>query len=307
MIKHLPVLLQETIHCMAPHADQNYIDATLGYGGHAKEILKKIEPNGILIGIDRDEEMLGLAKKRLDRYTGRVRFYRGNFDEIRKAAESLPISGVLADLGVSSYHLDTADRGFSFRHPARLDMRMDRSQARDAYQVVNSYSEKELADLIVKYSDERFAGRIARRIVETRAKKPIESTTELAEIIERSIPRRFWPKRIHPATRTFQAIRMEVNQELESLGKFLTESLVILVPGGRLGVISFHGLEDDMVREFMKREANPCECPPDFPTCVCGKKPTVKIITKKPIIASEEEIADNPRSRSAKLRIVEKI
>jgi 16S rRNA (cytosine1402-N4)-methyltransferase len=305
--QHTPVLLQEVIECLNPKRNENFIDATVGFAGHAESIMEQTSPKGILVGIDRDETALGQAQKALKPYGKRFHPFRGNFTAVREAADGLKIDGILADLGISSLQVDEAERGFSFRKTAILDMRMDRSQKLTAADVVNNYSQKELADIIGRYSDERFAVKIAKNIVESREKEPITTTTNLAEIVEKSIPRRFWPKHIHPATRTFQAIRMAVNLELESLEEFMPEALEILNPGGRLAVISFHGLEDEIVRDFMKREANPCECPPDFPTCVCGKKPTLKIITKQPIKASDEEVEKNPRARSARLRVAEKI
>lgn len=307
MTKHNPVLLQEVIDCLAPKANENFIDATVGLGGHSEAILSKTGPNGLVFGIDRDQEALNETKNNLKKFGNRFRPYSGNFTEIKDAVKDEPITGILADLGVSSYQLETAKRGFSFRDEAELDMRMDQSQKETAYDIVNNYNQKELADIIALYSDERFAGRIAQNIVDKREEKPISTTTQLSEIVAKSIPRRFWPKRIHPATRTFQAIRIEVNRELTGLEDFLPQARDILTSGGRLAVISFHGLEDEIVRDFFKREANPCECPPEFPTCVCGKKPTLKIITKQPISASDEEIKINPRSRSAKLRVAEKI
>ena len=305
--QHKPVLLKEVINCLNPLPNQNIIDATVGFGGHAEKILEIIAPKGVLIGIDRDEEALALTEKNLESYKERFKPVHGNFASLNEVVDGLRINGILADLGVSSFQLDEAERGFSFRKQAILDMRMDKSQKLTAADVVNNYSQKELADIISRYSDERFAGKIARNIVENREKNPITMTTELAQIVEKSIPRRFWPKSIHPATRSFQAIRMAVNLELESLEEFLPEALKTLVPGGRLAIISFHGLEDEIVREFMRREANPCECPPDFPTCICGKVPTLKLITKKPITASEAELRENPRARSARLRVAEKI
>jgi len=307
MAKHIPVLLQETIDCMKPKPNQNFVDVTVGFGGHSEKILDLISPGGILIGVDRDEQALKETTRRLEKAGDRFRPFHGNFTEIREAVGTLKIDGIVADLGVSSFQLDEAERGFSFSKTAILDMRMDTSQKKTAADVINGYSQKELANAIVRYSDERFAGRIAKNIVEERVKEPITTTTHLAAIIEKSIPRRFWPKHIHPATRTFQAIRMEVNQELESLEDFLPEALGVLNSGGRLAVISFHGLEDEITRDFFRKEANPCVCPPNFPTCVCGKKPTLKIITKKPVTASEEELKRNPRARSARLRVAEKI
>lgn len=306
-MEHNPVLLQEVIECLAPKPNLNYLDATVGLGGHAQKVLEKNQPHGLVIGIDRDEKVLRAARQNLSNFGERFKPFFGNFTEIKKAAGKHKINGILADLGVCSYQLEKISRGFSFQGEADLDMRMDQRQKETAKDIINKYSQKELADVIALYSDERFAGKIAKNIVEAREKKPLSTTKELARVIEKSIPRRFWPKKIHPATRTFQAIRIEVNRELDSLENFLPEALSLLEEEGRLAVISFHGLEDEIVKDFFRREANPCECPPDFPTCVCGKKPTLKIITKKPITASEEEIKTNPRSRSARLRVAEKI
>lgn len=305
---HVPVLLHEVIESLNPNPNQNYIDATLGFGGHSEEILRKISPNGCLLGIDKDQDAIDSAKERLKEYGKRFLTRKGNFDQLISLADGFVVSGgILADIGVSSVQLDNPSRGFSFNKTGPLDMRMDRSQELTAKKLVNEWGESEIGRLLRDFGEEKFAKKIAKSIVRARAIKHIETTVELAEIISTSIPRRFWPKGIHPATRSFQGIRIAVNDELGNLERFLSDACEILGPGARLAVITFHSLEDRIVKDYFNKRANPCTCPPEFPKCVCGKVGDVRILTKKPITASKEEVALNPRSRSAKLRVVEKI
>lgn len=307
-VLHVPVLSQEVITALNPVSGKNYIDATLGFGGHSEIILERSEPTGLLLGIDQDKDALSYTSERLEPYGERFYTKFGNFSEIAEIAAGFPVTGgILADIGVSSVQLDEAERGFSFTRTGPLDMRMDRSQSLTADEIVNTWEKPELAKIIREYGEERFAGRIAHTIVETKAKKHIETTTELAEIVSGAIPRKFWPKGIHPATRTFQALRIAVNDELGALKRFLPAATDLLQPGARLVVITFHSLEDRIVKDFMRERANPCTCPPQFPKCVCELVGDIKLITKKPIMATAEEINQNPRSRSAKMRVIEKL
>lgn len=302
---HRPVLLQEVVHGLAVTKGKTYIDATLGFGGHSEEI---IAHGGNVIGIDQDETALASAKGRLEAAGEHFTARKGNFRDIDKIVEGEAVNGgILADIGVSSYQLDEASRGFSFKDSGPLDMRMDQGASLTAENIVNEWSAKEISKIIREYGEENFASRIADHIVRAREIKHIETTGELAEIVRAAIPRKFWPKGINPATRTFQGIRIAVNDELGALTEFLPKATDHLQPGTRLAVITFHSLEDRIVKDFMRERANPCTCPPTFPKCVCGKVADVKIITKKPITATEEEINTNPRSRSAKLRIIEKL
>lgn len=306
--KHVPVLSQEVLAGLNPSPGQNFIDATLGFGGHSELILEATSPNGGLLGIDQDEDALAYATKRLTAYGERFQTARGNFAQIASLAAGYEVTGgILADIGVSSVQLDEANRGFSFTHDGPLDMRMDRSQTLTASEIVNTWEETRLAKIIRQYGEENFASRIARAIVTARAESPITTTSRLAETIASAIPRKFWPKGISPATRTFQGIRIAVNDELGVLTSFLPAATDLLLPGARLAVITFHSLEDRIVKDFMRERANPCTCPKEFPKCNCGKVADVKLITRKPTIATEEEISQNPRSRSAKLRILEKL
>ena len=305
---HTPVLLHEVISYLSPSNGKNYIDATLGFGGHSEAILKLTSPNGKLIGIDQDIEALEYSVKRLEAYGERFIPYHGNYTEIGEIAHLINVNGgILADIGVSSLQFDEAERGFSFRQDGPLDMRMNRDNQFNATNIVNEWQECEIAKVIRKYGEERFASKIAKHIVEVREKQYIKTTKELADIVERAIPRKFWPERVHPATKTFQALRIVVNDELDVLEKFLPKAMDLLQPGARLAVISFHSLEDKIVKGFMKERANPCTCPPEFPKCICGKVADGIIVTRKPVIATEKEIVENPRSRSAKLRVIEKI
>ena len=307
--KHKPVLLNECIEGLNIKPDGIYVDGTLGGAGHSKEILKRLDKNkGILIGIDRDEEALQAAKQNLSEYEN-VKYVHGNHDNIKEILESLKIDkvdGILLDLGVSSYQLDERNRGFSYLGSNELDMRMDKSQRLTAMEVVNNYKEEHLVNIIYEYGEERFSRNIARNICIERRKKKIETTDELVKIIEKSIPR-LNPKEGHPAKRTFQAIRIDVNNEIKPLEDTIKNSIDILKPKGRLCVITFHSLEDRAVKQAMNRAKGMCTCPKDIPYCVCGAKELGTVITRKPIIASEEEQRENSRSKSAKLRIFEKI
>ena len=303
--KHKPVLLKETIEGLNIKNDGIYVDGTLGGAGHSKEILKRLDSSkGLLIGIDRDKEALEAAQKNLSEYNN-VIYIHNNHDNIQEILKELNIEkvdGILLDLGVSSYQLDEKNRGFSYLGSNELDMRMDKTQRLTAKEVINNYSEEHLANIIYEYGEEKYSRQIAKNICIQRAKNKIETTDELVKIIEKSIPK-LNPKEGHPAKRTFQAIRIEVNNEIKPLQETISKSIDVLKHGGRLCVITFHSLEDRAV----KIAIGVCTCPKDIPYCVCGAKVLGKVITKKPIIASEEEQKENSRSKSAKLRIFEKL
>jgi len=302
---HRPVLLQEVVNGLSVTTGKTYVDATLGFGGHSGAI---IASGGDVIGIDQDKTALASATKRLGTANEHFTTVRGNFRDIDTLVTGETLDGgILADIGVSSYQLDIAERGFSFKNSGPLDMRMDTSATLTASTIVNEWDERDIAKIIREYGEEKFSGRIAKRITLARAEKHIETTAELAEIVAGAIPRKFWPDHISPATKTFQAIRIAVNDELGALEEFLPKAVDLLIPGARLAVITFHSLEDRIVKEFMRARANPCTCPKEFPKCICGKVADVKLVTRKPITATEEEIKGNPRSRSAKLRILEKL
>ena len=306
---HVSVLLNECIEGLDIKPDGIYVDGTAGGGGHSFEIASRLE-GGRLIAIDRDEAAIEAAGKRLAPLGERAMVVRSNYSEVKSVCEALGIEGIdglLLDLGVSSYQLDTAERGFSYNADAPLDMRMDKSAPLSAYNVVNEYSEEELKKIIYNYGEERFSPRIAAAIVRKRSEKPIETTGELVDIIKGAIPAAAREGGHHPAKRTFQAIRIEVNGELEIIEPTIKNAVDILKPGGRIAIITFHSLEDRIVKQTFADLASGCTCPRSFPVCVCGKKPTVKVISKKPILPSAEELEVNPRSRSAKLRIAEKI
>ena len=305
--KHTPVMLNECIEGLNINPDGIYVDGTLGGAGHSKEIVKRLSKKGMLIGIDRDEEALKAAKENLKEFSN-VKYVHGNHDEIKEILEELNIDkvdGILLDLGVSSYQLDERNRGFSYLGSNELDMRMDQTQSLTAKDVVNNYDEEKLANIIFEYGEEKFSRNIARNICKYRAEKVIETTDELVKIIEESIPKSK-QKDGHPAKRTFQAIRIEVNNEIEPLYNTVINAIDTLKAGGRLCVITFHSLEDRAVKEAYQDSIGKCTCPPDLPYCVCGNKPKGKIITKKPILPTQEEMKNNSRSRSAKLRIFEK-
>jgi 16S rRNA (cytosine1402-N4)-methyltransferase len=306
--KHVSVLLNEVIEALNIKENGIYVDCTLGGAGHSSEILKRLSPEGRLIGIDQDTNAIKAAKERLKGYSN-VTYVHDNFyniDCILKELNIDGVDGVLMDLGVSSYQLDTAERGFSYMKDAPLDMRMNTEKSISAYEIVNEYSEEELFGIIRDYGEEKFAKKIARNIVSSRNIKPIETTLELVDVIKKSIPIKF-QQGGHPAKKTFQAIRIEVNKELEILNKAVEDSIKNLNSGGRIAIITFHSLEDRIIKTKFKELQNPCTCPKEFPVCVCGKKPVIDIITKKPIEPSEEEKDSNPRSRSSKLRVAQKI
>ncbi len=305
---HVSVLLNETIESLNIKPDGFYVDCTLGGAGHSSEILKRLNSSGRLIGIDQDKDALNAAKGKLKDYEN-VIYVHDNFCNIAFVLDTLHIDkvdGILMDLGVSSYQLDEAERGFSYMQDAPLDMRMNRESGFSAYNIVNDYSESDLYKIIRNYGEENFAKRIAAFIVERRKTKPVETTFELVDIIKAAIPARFRREGPHPAKRTFQAIRIEVNGELRILDKAIEDSVERLKEGGRISIITFHSLEDRIVKNKFKELENPCTCPPDFPVCNCNKISKLKIITKKPLEASEEELEVNPRSRSAKLRVGER-
>ncbi|PJI09893.1 MULTISPECIES: 16S rRNA (cytosine(1402)-N(4))-methyltransferase RsmH [Clostridium] len=306
---HVPVLLNETIGQLNIKEDGIYVDCTLGGGGHSLEILKKLSKDGKLIGIDQDKDALKAAGERLKDYENFIPVH-DNFHNIKNILEELKIDkvdGVLADLGVSSYQLDEPSRGFSYMHDAPLDMRMNRDSDFSAFDVVNGYDEEKLYHVIRDYGEERFAKRIAKFIAERRQENAIKTTFELVEIIKAAVPAKFRRQGPHPAKRTFQAIRIEVNKELQILNETVEDSVDKLKAGGRICIITFHSLEDRIIKNKYRQLQNPCTCPKEIPICVCGKKPKIKIITRKPIEASSEELEYNPRSRSAKLRVAEKI
>ncbi len=305
---HISVLLNETIEALQIKPDGIYIDGTLGGGGHSYEICRRLGEKGRLIGIDRDADAIRAASERLSVFGDKVRICKNTYENMGSLAAGLGIrqvDGIILDLGVSSYQLDTAERGFSYMEDAPLDMRMDREEGISAKEIVNEYSEMELYRVIRDYGEDRFAKNIAKHIVAAREKKPIETTLELAEIIRASIPMKVQKTGGHPAKRTFQAIRIECNRELEQLQNSLDEMIELLAPGGVLAVITFHSLEDRIVKLKFRENENPCICPPDFPVCVCGRKSKGKAL-RKPILPSEEEMKENSRSRSAKLRVFRK-
>ncbi|MDY5627922.1 MAG: 16S rRNA (cytosine(1402)-N(4))-methyltransferase RsmH [Clostridia bacterium] len=307
--KHISVLLNESVDALNIKKDGVYADGTLGGGGHSEKILERLSDKGLLIGIDRDIEAIEAAKERLKNYSNII-YENTNFKNIKEILQKNDIKnidGAVLDLGVSSYQLDNADRGFSYIASSRLDMRMDTSASLDAYKVVNTYSEEELAKIFFEYGEEKFSRRIAAKIVEERAKKPIETTLELSELVKKCIPQKTVKKGSHPAKRVFQAIRIEVNGELDILEGAINDFFDSLKSGGRLAIISFHSLEDRIVKNTFANLARGCVCPKDFPVCVCGQKPRGKIITKKAVVPTENEIEFNKRSKSSKLRVIEKI
>lgn len=310
-MEHRTVLLAETVENLRPRSGGVYVDCTLGGGGHTALILERSAPKGIVIGIDQDRTVLGQTAGKLATYRsqGRVHLVHANFDHLAAIVYGLDyteIDGIIFDLGFSSFQMDDPERGFSFRADAPLDMRMDTTAAMTAADLVNSASEEELTRIIREYGEERWAGRIAGEIVARRGARPIKTTAELTEIILAAYPRRN-KDGTHPARRTFQAIRIAVNRELERLEDTLSQAISLLRPGGRIGVISFHSLEDRIVKQYFKREATECICPPGLPICQCGHERILKIITNKPIVPSQEEVTANPRARSAKLRVAEKV
>ena len=305
--KHIPVLLNECIENLAINQDGIYVDGTLGGAGHSFYIASKLSKNGRLIGIDKDQDALDAAKQKLAEFKN-VEYVKDNHDNIKNILKNLrleKVDGILLDLGVSSYQLDEAKRGFSYMSDSKLDMRMDKNQTLTAEYVVNNYKEEDLARIIFEYGEEKFSRRIAKNICEYRKNEVIDTTTKLVEIIEKSVPR-FNKTGGHPAKRTFQAIRIEVNNEIKPLYNTIIDSIDCLKPKGRLCVITFHSLEDRAVKKAYSNCEGRCTCPPDLPYCVCGKQEKGKIITKKPIIPTKEEMEQNVRSKSAKLRVFEK-
>ncbi len=308
--KHISVLAEESIRLLEIKPNGIYVDGTLGGGGHSELICEKLSPEGMLVGIDRDETALRAAGARLARFGETVKTVHANYADIKSVLNKFDIAeidGAVLDLGVSSPQLDTAERGFSYNMEARLDMRMDRGQELSAYEVVNEYSEEELSRIIFEYGEERCARKIARRIAEAREKKKIETTTELSELIKSAFPAKMRFADKHPAKRTFQAIRIEVNRELELLEGALRDFAEALKPGGVLAVITFHSLEDRIVKRTFADLASGCTCPKEFPICVCGRKPKVEILTKKPIVSGAEELEANMRAHSAKLRALRRL
>ena len=307
---HVSVLLEEAVGQLQVRPDGIYVDGTLGGGGHAREVCRRLGPSGRLIGIDRDADALRAAGERLAEFSDRVRIVKNNYCNIREVLSELGIDrvdGILLDLGVSSRQLDQADRGFSYREDAPLDMRMDRGQTLDARTIVNEYPEEELFRIIKTYGEERFARSIARNICRARERAEIRTTFELVEVIRNSVPAKVRNSKGHPARRTFQAIRIECNRELEALRTALDNMVDLLADRGRLCIITFHSLEDRMVKQSFREKENPCTCPPDFPVCVCGRRPLGRVITRKPILPGTEETEGNARARSAKLRVFERI
>lgn len=308
---HYSVLLRETIENLKVRPDGIYVDGTLGGGGHAYQVASRLSEKGRLIGIDQDADAIKAAGERLREFGDKVTIIRSNYANMREELYRIGIEkvdGIVLDLGVSSFQLDTPERGFTYRDEnAPLDMRMDDRQSLTAKDIVNGYSEMELYRIIRDYGEDKFAKNIAKHIVQERTKKPIETTGELTEIIRASIPMKVQATGGHPAKRTFQAIRIELNKELEVLKNHLDDMIDLLNPGGRICVITFHSLEDRIVKTNFKRNENPCTCPSDFPVCVCGKKSKGTVITKKPILPSEEELEVNSRSKSAKLRVFERV
>ena len=307
---HVSVLLFECIEALNIRDGYTYVDCTTGGGGHSLEIAKRLGPTSRLICFDRDKDAIAAAKERLKDYLDKITFVNENFSSLDRVIKEYNIDnlgGVLADLGCSSYQFDTPERGFSYMHDAKLDMRMDTDSPLSAYEIVNEYTEQRLKEVIYDYGEERFAPRIAAAICKHRKEQPITTTHQLTEIIKSAIPSAARADGPHPAKRTFQAIRIEVNGELDVIRPLIDSATANLVSGGRLAVISFHSLEDRIVKQSFKSYLGGCTCPKDFPICVCGRKPVIKEISKKPILPSAEELEYNPRSRSAKLRVAEKL
>lgn len=308
--KHTSVLLRETVDGLEIKPDGIYVDATLGGGGHAYEVCSRLSEQGSFIGIDQDADAIAAAASRLESFGEKVTIIRSNYCDMKQRLQEIgvdKVDGIVLDLGVSSYQLDTAERGFTYRVDAPLDMRMDQRQSTTAKDIVNGYSEMELYRIIRDYGEDKFAKNIAKHIVMEREKAPIETTAQLNEVIKRAIPMKFQKNAGHPSKRTFQAIRIELNRELDVLKESLDDMIEILNPGGRICIITFHSLEDRIVKSTFRKNENPCTCPSHFPVCVCGNVSKGRVITRKPILPSEEELRDNSRSKSAKLRIFERI
>ncbi len=302
--KHYSVMLRETIEFLNIKTDGTYLDGTLGGGGHAWEVCSRLE-RGHFYGIDQDDAAIAAAGQRLADFADKVTLIRGNYRNARAALGVRQVDGILLDLGVSSYQLDTQERGFSYRYDSKLDMRMDRRQTLTARDIVNTYSETQLFHIIRDYGEDTFAKNIAKHIVQTREREPIETTGQLNEVIKAAIPAKMRQSG-HPSKKTFQAIRIECNHELEVLRDALEDMIALLAPGGRLCIITFHSLEDRIVKTAFKKAENPCTCPPEFPVCVCGRQSLGSVITRKPVLPGQEELKENSRSKSAKLRVFEK-
>lgn len=309
MFEHKSVLLEETIDSLNIKPDGIYVDGTLGGGGHALAVCKRLGEYGKIIGIDQDADAIGAATDRLKGYKDKVVIVRSNYENIGTVLQDLGIrkvDGICLDLGVSSYQLDTADRGFTYREDAPLDMRMDQRKDETAADIVNGYSEFDLYRIIRDYGEDKFAKNIAKHIVRAREECPIETTGQLIEVIKAAIPMKVRAVGGHPAKKTFQAIRIELNHELEVLNNSIDTMIDLLNPGGRLSIITFHSLEDRIVKTRFRNNENPCTCPPDFPVCVCGKVSKGRVVTRKPVVPSEEEMEENKRSKSSKLRVFER-
>lgn len=307
--KHKSVLLEECIEGLNIKPDGIYVDGTLGGAGHASQVCKQLSAKGRFIGIDQDQDAIIAASERLGEYADRTTIIRSNYCRMVQELEAIgvyQVDGILLDLGVSSYQLDNAERGFTYREDVPLDMRMDQRQAKTARDIVNEYSESELFRIIRDYGEDKFAKNIAKHIVLARKESPIETTGQLNEIIKRAIPMKIRAKGGHPSKRTYQAIRIALNRELDVLRDSLDDMIKILNPGGRICIITFHSLEDRIVKLAFRKNENPCICPPSFPVCTCGRKPLGRVITRKPILPGEKELAENSRSKSAKLRIFER-
>lgn len=309
VFEHKSVLLYETVDSLNIKPDGIYVDGTLGGGGHAYEVCSRLGKHGRLIGIDQDADAIAAATKRLEPFADKVTVVRSNYENIASVLHDLGIEkvdGIYPDLGVSSYQLDTASRGFTYREDAPLDMRMDQRNTQTAADIVNTYSETELYHIIRDYGEDRFAKNIAKHIVQRRQEKPYETTGELIETIKAAIPAKIRATGGHPAKRTFQAIRIELNHELDVLNRSIDTMIDLLNPGGRLSIITFHSLEDRIVKKRFRDNENPCICPPEFPVCMCGRKSKGTVITRKPIVPGEEELEYNKRSKSSKLRVFER-
>lgn len=307
---HKSVLLEESISSLSPMEDGVFVDATIGLGGHTKSLIEACNCNSRIIGMDVDDSALEIAKERLSAHKDQIEFVNKNFINIDKSLNEFgvkQVDGIIADLGMSSYQLDHSGKGFSFNKQEPLDMRMDPSLQFTAYDLINEMDINELEYIFRTYGEEKFAKNISRAIIKSRESKAIQTSSELAALISNSIPKKFHPKRRHPATKSFQALRIAINNELENLKIFIEKSVKLLKPGGRLVIISFHSLEDRIVKKVFRKLHSPCICPPDFPICSCGKEPEFKIVNKNPITPTENEISENPRSRSSKMRVGEKL